>query len=96
MSKYRFFAYDPETGFETFETAEKAIAHAEDCIQCYRDEAPDGWNEQVDQVCWGEIRAETVEVGRREASEDEANRFEYWCDYALKDVTDEPMQEQKA
>lgn len=89
MSKYRFFAYDPETGFETFDTVEKAIAHAEECIQWYRDEAAEGWGEQVDQVCWGEIKGETVQVDRREASKDEADRFDYWCDYALKDVTDD-------
>ena len=89
MSKYRFFAYDPETGFEIFQTAAQAQEHAEDCINEYRGEAGDGWDEQVGQVCWGEIKAETVQVGLRPATEDDATSCEMYCDYALKDLTDD-------
>lgn len=95
MSKYRFFAYDPETGFETFETADQAKKHAEECIQCYRDEAGEGWDEQTDQVCWGEVKGKAVQVNQSEPSNID-NGFDYYCDYSLLDITDEPVQEQKA
>lgn len=91
MSKYKFFAYDPETGFETFETAEQAKKHAEECIDWYRGESIDGWDEQIDQVCWGEIKAKATQVGLRKSTEDDETCCDMYCDYELKDV----MQEQQ-
>lgn len=61
----RFFSFDPEGDFELHDTAEQAQAAAQSSLDQYRDEAPDGWNENVDRVCWGEIREQVVETMRR-------------------------------
>ena len=36
---YRYFAYSPETGFDTYETADEAKKAAEESLQAYRDVA---------------------------------------------------------
>lgn len=86
MSKYKFFAYDSENGFEKFETAEQAEAHAKECIDWYRGEAADGWPDEVEQVCWGEIKAESTQVDLRKANRDDHSSCEMVCDYALVEV----------
>ena len=47
-----FFSYDPEQGFNTHTTAEKAKEEAESYIECYGDHAEEGWDQMVEQVCW--------------------------------------------
>lgn len=86
MNNFKFFGYDPETGFETFKTKEEAINYAQEAIDWYREGAGDGWDECVTSVCWGEIKGETVEVGLRPATEDAETSCEMYCDYILKEV----------
>lgn len=59
---YDYFCYDPDTGFETYNTPEGAKQAAEDAIDFYRDNAAEGWNEEVCGVCWGKINQRTVET----------------------------------
>jgi len=59
--KYKYFAFDEEAGFETFETEVEATEYAEECIQCYRDNAGEGWAEMAANVCWGKIEARATE-----------------------------------
>lgn len=89
--KFKYFGYDPECGFELFETEEQAKQYAEDAIAEYRGEACDGWNEQVDQVCWGVLSQYTVMCDKRPIDPDSRHeaQFSYMCDYQLKDVGDE-------
>ncbi len=90
MSKLRFFAYCPDDGFDVFETAEQAKAAAEQWIDSYRGDAVDGWSEEVDQVCWGEIREKATQVGRRPATEEDVTSCDYFCDYQLQRVGRKP------
>lgn len=50
-----FFAYSSDCGYEEFDTAEKAMAHAEDEITDYRGYACDGWSDEVSSVVWGVV-----------------------------------------
>jgi len=53
----RYFAYDPDEGLKTFETAFEARRTAERWLKKYRDDAVDGtWQMDAAEVCWGEIR----------------------------------------
>ena len=63
---HKFFAYDPEAGFETFGTAEMAKAAAQESIDCYRENACEGWDESIDHVCWGEISESAEQFGMGE------------------------------
>lgn len=58
----KYFTYDPDQGLETHPTAEKAKQEAEDFIDHYRDNEADGWDEFVEQVCWGVITEQAVEI----------------------------------
>lgn len=86
MSEYKFFMYEPDNGFETYKTAEEAKAAAQDAIDYYRADAGDGWPEEVEQVCWGEIKQETIQVGLRPREEDDPGSCEMICDYQLTDI----------
>lgn len=79
-----FFSYDPDTGFELHATAEEAKKNADEAIDYYRGYSSEGWDEQVDQVCWGQITQETVMVDKRPAPPD--SEFSYFCDYQLRDL----------
>ena len=86
MSGYKFFMYEPDNGFETYKTAEEAKAAAEEAIHYYRGDACDGWPEEVDQVCWGEIKQTTIQVGLRPKEEDDPGSCDMICDYHLNDI----------
>lgn len=86
MSKYKFFMYDPESGFETYETEQQAKDAAEDAISWYRGESIDGWPDEVAQVCWGEIKQESQQVGLRPREEGDKGSCEMICDYQLNDI----------
>jgi hypothetical protein len=60
--RLKFFAYDEESGFLAFKTAEEAKSYAEEIIDHYRDGCYDGWDECVENVCWGEIKELAVEI----------------------------------
>lgn len=69
----RFFSYDPDNGFEFHDTAEQAKAECEKAFGYYQDEAAgDGWPENVDQLCWGEIKeqASLIKETNRPPSEE--------------------------
>ncbi len=60
MEKY--FAYHPGAGFYTYPTAELAIENAEQWIEEYREAADEGWDEAVENICWGEVRQQAKEI----------------------------------
>ena len=72
----KFFSYDPDDGFEVHETEEEAKMCAQKTIDRYRDDATDGWSEEVEYVCWGELRQQAVEIPINDHS----------CDYKLVDA----------
>ncbi|NHR05762.1 hypothetical protein HA052_11180 [Chromobacterium haemolyticum] len=57
-----YFAYDPDTGFEQFNTEAEAMSFAQESIDAYRDAAGDGWDEGVENVCWGVVHGTTQQV----------------------------------
>jgi hypothetical protein len=81
----KYFSYDPEAGFETHDSEEKAKAAAAESLQDYRDNAGEGWDELVEQVCWGEIKQITVMGEKTPAEHPE---YDYLVDYALADTAD--------
>ncbi|MFH2660065.1 hypothetical protein ABK774_11795 [Enterobacter hormaechei] len=86
MAAYKFFMFDPDNGFETYKTAEEAKAAADEAIDYYRGDAVDGWPEEVEQVCWGEIKQDAQQVGLRPRDEEDKNGCEMICDYQLTDM----------
>ena len=61
----RFFSYDPNDRIRFHATAEEAKAEAEYALELYREEAGDGWDENVDEIMWGEIKELVQETSRR-------------------------------
>ena len=103
----KYFSYGPEGDVNIHETKAEAIKFAEVALDYYRDFADDGWNEDVNNICWGEIKQHTVMFGRKEPDcnnclmekEDcECGEYEpagvhdYICDYKLEDVEKELAQ----
>lgn len=78
---YPYFAYDPENGFQKFKTQEEAIAFANAAIDSYREDSADGWDELVEQVCWGGIKQMAKMKGQQPMA------TESGCDYVLLDLT---------
>ena len=88
----KFFSYCPDEGFETHNTAEEAKKAADDSIDSFRDNAEDGWSEEVDQVCWGEVKEQST-MGDKRSKDDAAKEgifvnsaCDFVCDYALQPV----------
>lgn len=80
-----FFSYDSSGSYEEHDTAQKAAAYAEDSISDYRDNAPDGWSDEVGSVVWGVILQRATIVNERPVTEEDAVSpgIETWCDFAL-------------
>lgn len=79
MKKY--FVYSADNGFETFDTEAEAEAVAENIITLYREDAGDeGWDEDVESVCWGELRQKAIMTKLRPAPNRAPNEFtyDYW------------------
>ncbi|HAS1112393.1 TPA: hypothetical protein I3798_000832 [Enterobacter cloacae] len=80
-----FFSYDSSGCYEEHDTAEKAVEYAEDSISEYRDNAPDGWSDEVGSVVWGVIMQRATMTGLRPVTEEDnvAPHIEEFCDYTL-------------
>lgn len=65
-----WFSFDGHQ-FNTYETAEAAKKDANDALEMFRDEAPEGWAEEAYQVCWGRILEHAEIVSERPATEDD-------------------------
>jgi len=86
--KEKYFLYDPENGFETFETNKKCLEEANNSIQHY---LHDGWDENVENVVIGIIThsAMKTNVEHKPNNPEEAedincsNEFAYTCDYEM-------------
>lgn len=60
-----WFSYDPGDGYETHDTEAEARERAEKALQYERDEAGDGWNEEVTQIAWGKVIQRVEEKWRK-------------------------------
>jgi hypothetical protein len=89
MMPDRFFSYDPDNGFETHQTLEQAKSAAGKCLGSYRDDAHEGWADEVTGICWGEIKQIIAETERRPRT-DEDNcdpDLDEFVDYKLVDAS---------
>ena len=90
----RFFCYCPNCDiFETHKTAEDAAESADEHLDlCFRDRAFEGWSDEVDGLCWGEIKATAQETDRRpydpENDHGVETPCEYIVDYGLRPILD--------
>ncbi|QDP52626.1 MAG: hypothetical protein Tp185DCM00d2C31949991_11 [Prokaryotic dsDNA virus sp.] len=88
----KYFSYDSDSGFETHNTKGEAIKAASDMIDYYRDNASEGWSDEVDSVCWGVISQESVQSEPIEVTEEIRSEIcispdvSHMCDYGLEDV----------
>lgn len=77
-----YFVYSADNGFETFATAAEAESAAEDIINQYREDAcEDGWDEDVESVCWGNISQKAKMIHCSPAPDQVTGS--YHCDYGL-------------
>lgn len=73
----RFFAFDPNEGFNTYATEHEARQAAEASLEA----ATDGeYAEWVEQICWGEIKRQVVAVNTRTVEQVEADGDELFAD----------------
>lgn len=85
-----YFAFAPECGFDYFANKQDAIDTAQAEIDAYRDDAFDGWDEDVRRVSWGIViqRADGVDADGVHISD---SRHTYQtCDYQLVDMVKSP------
>lgn len=85
-SQKNYFGFDPESGFETFHTAEEAKNYAQGSMDDYRGISCDCWPEEVENVCWGEISQVLVQGGLRPRNEEDSHSLDMTCDYELQDI----------
>ncbi len=78
----KFFSYDPEDGFKLHATEDEAKERAQNAIDLYRDDAAEGWAEEVEDVCWGNVRQNVLEIN----IEPPNNHDEEFCYYYLVDA----------
>lgn len=67
-----YFSYCPDGGFETHRTELQAKTSAEESLSYFRENACDGWSEEVDGICWGKISQDTHIVSSMTIKEAEA------------------------
>ena len=81
-----YFSYDHEDGIEFHETAASAKARAEAALDGDRDYADEGWHEEVESICWGEIKGRVTETLRRPVDPERDGNvgFDEYVDYAVK------------
>lgn len=87
MDKY--FIYDPENGFETFETIDARKTDEKETIASYLEDGY-GWSEDVEYVVTGVIthKATKCDVKNKppESELDENGDYEYICNYEMKEI----------
>ena len=74
--------FDDE-GYRVHWTKQEAIDRCNEAIEYLRDLSCEGWNEEVEEICWGEIRQQAQEIHHQETP---GGEFDYTCDYVLRGV----------
>ena len=52
----KYFSYSDGRGFERHATSDEARKSAEDELEWERDQADNGWSEEVTSICWGTVQ----------------------------------------
>jgi len=87
-----FFSYSSESGYEEHDTAEKAEEFAQGEIDYYREQAGDGWSDEVGSVVWGVVLQQASMTDRRPVTKEDkvGSHIEEYCDYTLQPNLETP------
>ena len=85
-----YFAYSPDYGFDYFKDKQSAIDTAQDEIDAYREDAEDGWSEDVQRVSWGVVVQQAQGVDAHGLHTSDSQHTYQTCDYRLVDAVETP------
>ncbi|HHT5259868.1 hypothetical protein [Klebsiella michiganensis] len=85
-----YFAYSPEYGFDYFKDKQSAIDTAQEEIDAYREDADDGWSEDVQRVSWGVVIQQAQGFDAQGLHTSDSQHTYQTCDYWLVDSVETP------
>lgn len=85
-----YFAYSPEYGFDYFKDKQSAIDTAQGEIDAYREDAEDGWSEDVQRVSWGGVIQQAQGFDAQGLHTSDSQHKYQTCDYRLVDAIATP------
>lgn len=85
-----YFAYSPEYGFDYFKDKQSAIDTAQAEIDAYREDADDGWSEDVQRVSWGVVIQQAQGFDAQGKYTSHSQHTYQTCDYRLVDSVATP------
>jgi len=86
MTNAEWFVYDPIDGASFYATEVEARDRAEALLEEERDDSGDGWNEHVNQICYGRVMGRVEQI--KCAPAPEGSGFDEYWDFALKTLAD--------
>ncbi|HIC9679976.1 TPA: hypothetical protein ACXALM_005565 [Klebsiella pneumoniae] len=86
-----YFAYSPEYGFDYFKDKQSAIDTAQAEIDAYRDDADDGWSEDVQRVSWGIVIQQAQGFDAQGLHTSDSRHTYQTCNYRLVDSVETPV-----
>ncbi|HBY6929861.1 TPA: hypothetical protein MI548_00485 [Klebsiella pneumoniae] len=88
-----YFAYSPEYGFDYFKDKQSAIDTAQAEIDAYREDADDGWSEDVKRVSWGIVIQQAQGFDAQGLHTSDSQHTYQTCNYRLVDSVKTPTTE---
>ena len=85
-----YFAYSPEYGFDYFKDKQSAIDTAQAEVDAYREDADDGWSEDVQRVSWGVVIQQAQGFDAQGLHTSHSQHTYQTCDYRLVDSVETP------
>lgn len=85
-----YFAYSPEYGFDYFKDKQSAINTAQSEIDAYREDADDGWSEDVQRVSWGIVIQQAQGFDAQGLHTSDSQHTYQTCNYRLVDSVETP------
>ncbi|MEC4059307.1 hypothetical protein VSO76_24080 [Klebsiella pneumoniae] len=85
-----YFAYSPEYGFDYFKDKQSAIDTAQAEIDAYREDADDGWSEDVQRVSWGIVIQQAQGFDAQGLHTSDSQHTYQTCNYRLVDSVEAP------
>ncbi|HCB0889394.1 TPA: hypothetical protein MYM97_000413 [Klebsiella pneumoniae] len=85
-----YFAYSPEYGFDYFKDKQSAIDTALAEIDAYREDADDGWSEDVQRVSWGIVIQQAQGFDAQGLHTSDSRHTYQTCNYRLVDSVETP------
>lgn len=86
-----YFAYSPEYGFDYFKDKQSAIDTAQAEIDAYREDADDGWSEDVQRVSWGIVIQQAQGFDAQGLHTSDSQHTYQTCNYRLVDSVETPV-----